>query len=122
VDNEIVGDEIRLKQVFSNLIENALRYMNTPGMLTISQNQTDGNLVIIFEDSGPGVPQDALLHLFDRLYRADPSRNRKTGGSGIGLSICKTIIDGHNGTITAENVEGGGLKIQISLPITNNVA
>lgn len=122
VDIEIVGDEVRLKQVFSNLVENALRYMNTPGVLTIRQDQVDGKLIIIFEDSGPGVSEEALPHLFDRLYRADPSRNRKTGGSGIGLAICKTIITGHHGTITAKNVENGGLKIVISLPITTTDA
>lgn len=116
-DLKITGDQVRLKQVFSNLIENALRYADKPGSLTIHQHQTDGRLIITFEDSGPGVPENELPNLFERLYRAEPSRSRKTGGSGLGLAICKAIIDGHKGKITAVNSEGRGLRIEISLPI-----
>jgi two-component system sensor histidine kinase BaeS len=117
-DLEITGDQVRLKQVFSNIIENALRYADKPGRLMIYQHQTSDRLIISFEDSGPGVPGDALPNLFDRLYRAEPSRSRKTGGSGLGLAICKTIIEGHQGEITAANKEDGGLRIEISLPVS----
>jgi two-component system sensor histidine kinase BaeS len=116
-DLKIRGDSVRLKQVFSNLIENALRYADKPGCLKIHQYRTADSLVISFEDSGPGAPKEALPHLFKRLYRAEPSRSRKTGGSGLGLAICKTIIDGHRGTISVANSEGSGLRIDISLPL-----
>jgi two-component system sensor histidine kinase BaeS len=122
VDLEIAGDRVRIRQVFSNLIENALQYMDKPGLLTVRGHSEDGRLVIVFEDSGPGVPAHDLPHLFERLYKADPSRSRKAGGSGIGLAICKTIVNGHNGTIAARNAEGGGLMIEISLPISGGDA
>lgn len=116
-DLEIIGDQVRLKQVFSNLIENALQHMSKPGSLTIVQKCIDGNFVIVFKDSGPGVPEHALPHLFDRLFKADPSRSRKTGGSGIGLAICKAIIRNHNGRITAKNTRDGGLAVELILPL-----
>jgi two-component system sensor histidine kinase BaeS len=118
-DLKIEGDAVRLKQVFSNLIENALRYADKPGTLWVHQHRTPNRLIISFEDSGPGVPQHSLANLFERLYRAEPSRSRKTGGSGLGMAICKTIIEGHEGEITAANSNKGGLRIEISLPILN---
>lgn len=120
VEQKIRGDLVRIRQVFSNLIENALQYMDKPGKLTVRGNRVGNNLIIVLEDTGPGVPDHALPHLFDRLYRADPSRNRETGGSGLGLAICRTIIGGHNGTISAKNIEGSGLRIEISLPVLND--
>jgi two-component system sensor histidine kinase BaeS len=119
-DLKIAGDQVRLKQVFSNLIENALRYADKPGRLTIRQHQAAGRLLILFEDSGPGVPEHALSNLFERMYRAEPSRSRKTGGSGLGLAICKAIIDAHKGDIGAANSESGGLRIEISLPLLDH--
>jgi len=65
------------------------------------------------------VPTEALSHLFDRLYRVDKSRSRAHGGSGLGLSICKTIIEAHDGTITAQHAATGGLQIEIMLPLQN---
>lgn len=115
-DLEVAGDRIRLQQVFSNIIENSIRYTDKPGLLVIRQNRSSSRLKIIFEDSGPGVPDDALPRLFERLYRTEPSRSRKTGGCGLGLAICKTIIASHNGNITSSRSEKGGLKIEISLP------
>jgi two-component system sensor histidine kinase BaeS len=120
VEQKITGDLVRIRQVFSNLIENAFQHMDKPGVLTLRGDRVGNRLVIIFEDSGPGVPVHALPHLFERLYKADPSRSRKTGGSGIGLAICKTIINGHNGSITAKNAASGGLRIEIMLPISND--
>jgi two-component system sensor histidine kinase BaeS len=116
-DIEIMGDQFRLKQVFSNLMENALRYTDKPGQLKIRQKKTGDRLIVSFEDSGPGVPEQAIPKLFERLYRAELSRNRKMGGSGIGLAICKTIIEGHQGEIEAANSEKAGLRIVISLPL-----
>ena len=119
-DLQMKGDRDRLMQLFTNLLENALNHTNKPGALTIRQTNSGRQLTIIFEDTGPGVSELALPRLFDRLYRADPSRNRKTGNSGLGLAICKTIVENHNGKILAQNSEKGGLKIEIRLPVLSS--
>jgi two-component system, OmpR family, sensor histidine kinase BaeS len=116
-DIQILGDYDRLKQLFSNILENAIHYTAKPGRLTVKQTCSSDHIKFIFEDSGPGVPDEALPNLFNRLYRVDPSRSRKTGGSGLGLAICKSIVEMHNGKIHAQNIQGGGLMIEISLPI-----
>ena len=115
----IKGDADRLGQVFTNILENACRYIRPPGVLQIIGQADKQFLTIQFQDSGPGVPEEALPRLFDRLYRVDPSRNRDAGGSGLGLSICRHIVDNHNGRIWAQNSPLGGLTIGIRLPMTN---
>ena len=112
----IQGDQDRLKQLFSNIFENALRHSNTPGSLTIGIQQKAELVLIGIEDSGPGVPEESIPHLFDRLYRVDLSRSRQKGGSGLGLAICKVITEAHGGTIRAVNAKGG-LRMEIFLPI-----
>jgi two-component system, OmpR family, sensor histidine kinase BaeS len=119
-DLQVLGDYDRLKQLFSNILENAIRYVKRPGKLIVRQRRDKGLIKFIFEDSGPGVPDEALPFLFNRLYRVDSSRSRKTGGSGLGLAICKSIVEMHNGMIQAQNVQGGGLMIEISLPIESD--
>ncbi|MBU3914732.1 HAMP domain-containing protein [bacterium] len=115
----IAADKDRLQQVFSNVLENALRYSDSPGSLKTCYEVNGSNLLISFEDSGPGVPEESLPYLFDRLYRVEKSRNRAKGGTGLGLAISKHIVEmAHNGTITASNVPGNGLRIEITLPIT----
>jgi two-component system sensor histidine kinase BaeS len=110
------GDADRLAQLFINLLENTLRYTDSPGVLKIKALRTDSRLTISFEDSGPGVPPEAIDRLFDRLYRVDTSRSRELGGSGLGLAICKQIVEAHGGTIQAANAMSGGLQIRIELP------
>jgi two-component system sensor histidine kinase BaeS len=116
-DMQISGDATRLKQLFSNILENAVRYTKKPGRLTIRQTHTANHMRFTFEDSGPGVPEEALPFLFNRLYRVDSSRSRKTGGNGLGLAICKSIVEMHNGSIKAKNSRDGGLIIDITLPL-----
>jgi two-component system sensor histidine kinase BaeS len=113
----VMGDAGRLKQLFSNLLENTLRYADAPGTLIIGQALVDNRLLFYLEDSGPGVPGESLDRLFDRLYRVDRSRSRTKGGSGLGLSICKSIIDALGGEIRAINGNSGGLRIEIELPL-----
>ena len=112
----IISDADRLRQLFSNLIENTLRYADAPGILKIGQACKSKRLIIFFEDSGPGVPEDELDRLFDRLYRVDRSRSRALGGSGLGLSICKSIVNALGGEIRATNGNSGGLRIEVELP------
>jgi two-component system sensor histidine kinase BaeS len=113
----VIGDADRLQQLFSNVLENTLRYTDSPGTLKIWQERTTDRLTLFFEDSGPGVPEAALAHLFDRLYRVDRSRSRTQGGSGLGLSICKSIVNALGGEIRAANAVSGGLRIEIALPL-----
>ena len=111
----VIGDADRLQQLFSNLLENTLRYADAPGTLQIGQLRTENRWVLFFEDSGPGVPAGALGCLFDRLYRVDRSRSRSMGGSGLGLSICKSIAKALGGEIRAVNANSGGLRIEVEL-------
>ena len=113
----MIGDADRLQQLFSNLLENTLRYADSPGTLQIWQKHTENRWILFFEDSGPGVPAEALERVFDRLYRVDKSRSRMQGGSGLGLSICKSIVNALGGEIRAVNAASGGLRIEIELPL-----
>lgn len=110
---KIKGNETRFRQLFLNLFQNSLKYVKGPGILRIGHVCRDNRLTIFFEDSGPGVPEEDLPHLFERLYRVDKSRNRKCGGSGLGLSICKSIVTAFGGTIRAVNGNLGGLRIEM---------
>jgi two-component system sensor histidine kinase BaeS len=113
----ITGDEDRLRQLFANLIENTIRYTNSPGVLRINHYCSLQKLTLVFEDSPPGVPSEALDRVFDRLYRVDKSRSWALGGSGLGLSICKEIVSGHGGAIRAANSSLGGLLISIEFQL-----
>lgn len=110
-------DSDRLSQVLSNIFENCLRYMNSPGSLWIRLSRLDGKAVLEVEDSGPGVPQSALGRLFDRHYSVYADGRRASGGAGLGLAICKEIITAHGGEITAVLGVMGGLCIRIGLPL-----
>jgi two-component system, OmpR family, sensor histidine kinase BaeS len=114
---EIPADSDRLKQLFSNLLENALRYVDSPGALKIGHEISPDHLLLHFEDSGPGVPEESLGRLFDRLYRVDKARSRAQGGSGLGLAICKGIVESFGGWIEASNAAGGGLRITVAFPL-----
>ncbi len=113
----IYADENRLKQLFANLLENSLRYTDVGGRIEISHKVYDKTIQVIIKDSEPGVPTESLSMLFNRLYRVDPSRNRITGSSGLGLAICKGIVEAHQGTISADHSSLGGIQVKIELPI-----
>lgn len=112
----IFGDQHRLQQLFTNLLKNSLQYTNAPGKTQVSLKVENQQAVIVIEDTSPGVATEHHPKLFDRLYRADSSRNRATGGAGLGLSICKNIVTAHDGQIMIGNSQLGGLKITISIP------
>jgi two-component system sensor histidine kinase BaeS len=117
VDSILPANADKLKQLYSNILENTLRYVDSPGSLKIFSEQTKTQFSINFIDSGPGVPEESIGRLFDRLYRVEQSRNRAKGGSGLGLAICKNIVEIHGGKITATNVLSGGLWIKIVFPL-----
>lgn len=113
----VLGDPERLNQLFSNLLKNTLRYTNPGGQLRISVVTRDAKVQLNFQDSAPGVPEESLDKLFDRLYRVESSRSREHGGAGLGLALCKNIVEAHDGTIDARTSPLGGLWIAITLPL-----
>lgn len=115
----LLADSTRLHQLFDNLLENSLKYTDAPGAIHISLTTKQGMAVIDIEDSTPGVPGDALDKVFDHLFRVDDSRNRRSGGSGLGLSLCRQIVTAHGGTISARHSSLGGLHIAIRLPLAD---
>lgn len=115
-DAFVLGSKDRLKQLFSNILENNLRYTQRPGRIHVKARDLGDQVMISILDSGPGVPEQSIDRLFDRLFRVDRSRSRRLGGSGLGLSICKAIVDAHKGRIHAANQAGQGLEISICLP------
>jgi two-component system sensor histidine kinase BaeS len=115
----VFADTKRLRQLMANLFTNTAKYANDGDMLNISVNvlQQSHQVEIRFEDNGCGVDEVNLDKLFDHLFRIENSRNRETGGSGLGLSICQKIVDAHHGKISAFASDLGGLGILIILPM-----
>jgi len=114
-------DKTRLHQLFENIINNVIKYSSGTGLkisLHVEGDKPKPLAVIRFEDNGVGIDDSHLDNVFEHLYRVEDSRNRKTGGSGLGLSICRHIVIAHQGEISAEHASLGGLAIVIKLPIT----
>ena len=116
----VFGDAERLYQLFSNVLDNSLKYTDSGGRLLVSLQVDMNRIIISFSDSAPSVSAPDLSRLFERLYRVESSRNRSTGGAGLGLAICKNIIEAHSGSIIAQASELGGLCIRIELPGVNS--
>ncbi|MBP2675190.1 MAG: sensor histidine kinase [Deltaproteobacteria bacterium] len=114
----LFADPDRLHQLFSNLLENSLKYVEGGGRLSVRVERRERTAEVHFEDSGPGVPASELGKLFDRLYRVEGSRSRATGGAGLGLAICRNIAEAHNGTIAAFPSSMGGLWVKLELPLS----
>jgi len=112
------ADPGRLMQVLTNLLENSIRYTDRDGSIVLSLRQEGKHAELCVEDSAPGVPDGMHKQLFDRLSRVDEARSRSRGGSGLGLSICKTLVEAHDGSIIALPSSLGGLKIVAKLPLT----
>ncbi len=114
------GDDNRLNQLLTNLGQNTLRYTDGSdarhGHLKVTVTERAGWVDIGWSDSAPGVGEQDLFKLFDRLYRVDESRSRDSGGSGLGLAIVKSIVTAHDGTVVAKHSELGGLTVTVSLP------
>lgn len=111
----ISGDQRRLYQVIFNLVSNAVKYSAEGGNIQIFVSDGEENAALIVEDQGIGIPQKDLPFIFERFYRTDRSRNRKTGGAGIGLTIAKAIVQAHGGKITVDSKEGAGSRFVVIL-------
>ena len=109
-------DPERFDQLLTNLFVNSLRYTDAPGLLRVTLGRTDTEWLLDIDDSEPGVDDAAMERLFDRLYRAEGSRNRASGGSGLGLAIVRKIVEAHEGSIRASHSPLGGLRMEIRLP------
>jgi two-component system sensor histidine kinase BaeS len=110
------GDASRLRQVIHNLLENSLRYTDAPGTVRLGLSADPGQVRLTIEDSGPGMSSEQIERLFERFFRAEESRNRRHGGSGLGLTICRRIVEAHGGRISAAASTLGGLSVKVVLP------
>jgi signal transduction histidine kinase len=112
----IYGDKDKIGRAIINIISNALKYTNPWGSVYVSLNDAKNDIKITIEDTGIGIDQKDLPYIFERFYRSDESRSRKTGGTGIGLTIAKTLIETHGGKITVESQKGRGTRFTVVLP------
>ena len=112
----ILADRDRISQVLINLISNAVKYTTDGGKIKITLTDADHSVILKICDNGIGISQEELPYIFERFYRADKSRNRATGGSGIGLAIVKSIVAAHGGTVSAESELNEGSCFTIELP------
>jgi signal transduction histidine kinase len=108
-------DATRIAQVLRNLLTNAMRHTPEGGTITVSASADDGHVTVSVRDDGPGIPAEHLPHVFERFYRADPSRARTTGGAGLGLAIVQGIVHAHGGTVAAASE--GGAVFRFTLPL-----
>src|SRR6185503_1432857 len=110
------ADPQRLHQALTNFIENAIKFSEPGGEVSVSAWQRNGEVGVTVKDTGPGIPPDARAQVFDRFYRADPARGREGSGSGLGLSICREVADAHGGRVWVESEEGEGSSFSLALP------
>jgi len=115
-DTIVLADETRLAQVFTNLMQNSLRYTDPPRRISVALKRERDRAVVEWHDSAPGVDAEDLPRLTERLYRVEASRNRAGGGSGLGLAIVRAIVEGHGGTLAATPSPLGGLGIRLVFP------
>jgi signal transduction histidine kinase len=114
---EVSGDSDRLKQLVMILLDNALKYTPDEGGVRVRLTRSGEDGVLEVADDGMGIPKNAMPHIFDRFYRADPARGRDPGGSGLGLAIARWIVEQHAGRIDAESTEGQGTVVAVRLPL-----
>ncbi len=112
----VYADKDKISQVIVNLLSNALKYTPEGGTVVMNIQDNNTNTEVSVTDNGPGIPQEDLPYIFERFYRADKSRNKLTGGSGIGLTICKSIVSAHGGSIYVQSNPGKGTKFTFTIP------
>ena len=114
----VTGDEARLRQVLANLLDNALRHTPAGGQITVRADSDQHEIALHMTDTGTGISPDALPHVFERFYRADPARVHQ-GGSGIGLTISRAIVHAHAGELTAHS-HGPGHGARFTLRLSTH--
>ncbi len=113
----VYGEPDRLRQLFFNVIDNAIKYTPAEGLIVVSSSSLNGCVHVDVTDSGTGIPDADLPRVFDRFYRADPSRSRAVDGTGLGLAICRSISEAHGGHIAVRNNPGNGCTVTVEFPI-----
>ncbi|NIS61552.1 MAG: heavy metal sensor histidine kinase [Proteobacteria bacterium] len=117
VDGVMIGDRLKLRQLLLNLVDNGIKYTPEGGEVRISLEKDDGRFKLRVIDDGIGIAPEDQAHIFDRFFRVDKVRSRDAGGSGLGLSICKWIVEAHGGEITVESDLGTGSIFTVTLPL-----
>ncbi len=113
----VIGDRLRLRELLLNLVDNGLKYTSEGGEMRISVERDDGRVKLCVLDNGIGIAPEDQPHIFDRFFRVDKARSREAGGSGLGLSICKWIVEAHGGEISVESGVGKGSIFTVTLPL-----
>jgi heavy metal sensor kinase len=112
----LIADPDRMSQVVTNLLTNAIRYNHDDGRVVMTTRSSKSDVVLSISDTGIGIGPEHLPHIFERFYRVDKARSRKDGGIGLGLAICKSIVEAHGGQIAVTSSEQGGTQFEVRLP------
>jgi two-component system sensor histidine kinase BaeS len=115
---QVRGDAHRLEQALQNIAANAIRHTPGGGRVELAGERRGDRIRLAIRDTGPGIPEEHLAHVFDRFYKADPSRSH--AGSGLGLSIVRAIVQRHGGAVSAQNAPDGGALFEIWLPVSDS--
>jgi two-component system sensor histidine kinase BaeS len=113
----IQADPIRVEQILTNLLGNALKFTPSNGKVSVDVSGSSDGIDIAITDNGPGIPADSLPFIFDRFYKVDQSRSREEGGSGLGLAIARQLARAQGGDITARNRSEGGAVFTFHIPV-----
>jgi two-component system, OmpR family, sensor kinase len=114
---QVRGDEDRLRQLILVLLDNAIKYTPGDGAITLGLSLRGDSAEIVVRDTGVGIANSDLPHIFERFYRADPARGRDPGGTGLGLPIARWIVEQHGGLIAMQSERGHGTTVMVQLPI-----
>uniref|UniRef100_UPI000472DE7E sensor histidine kinase n=1 Tax=Paenibacillus forsythiae TaxID=365616 RepID=UPI000472DE7E len=114
----VTGAEDLLSQVWNNLLHNSIKFTPPGGTITITARPMDTEVEVRVSDTGTGISKEDLPHIFERFYKADKARSAGAGGSGLGLSLVKKIIDLHRGKVSAQSSPGEGTVFVVALPVS----
>lgn len=115
----VLGDEDRLRQVMANLVNNAIAHTDPEVAVTVTARADAGRAVVEVTDEGQGMPVDVAERVTERFFRADPSRSRHRGGSGLGLSIVDATVSAHGGSVDVRSSPGAGTTVAFDLPLAD---
>ncbi|WP_165225703.1 HAMP domain-containing sensor histidine kinase [Aquisphaera insulae] len=118
----VVGNPEQLRRLLFNLLDNAIKFTPAGGTIEVRAGAADGQVRLVVADTGIGIAPEHLPRVFDRFYRVDSARSRRTGGIGLGLAICRSIVGSHHGTITLESALGQGTTVTVNLPCASGSA
>ena len=111
-------DKVKISLAITNLVENAIKYNRDSGMVRVTLDADHKYFYVKVADTGIGIPEDALEHIFERFFRVDKARSREVGGTGLGLAIAKNVLQMHHGIIDVESTPGEGTTFSMRVPLT----